>query len=71
MAKMRFSMMSQSFSTTLTPLRTLEPLCKLIIFASRINLNNILNVSYNSMIKGYEPKGRDWIKSQIFNALKT
>eukprot|EP00347_Sterkiella_histriomuscorum_P015730 403355897 len=25
---------------------------------------------YNANIKGYEPKSRDWIKGQIYNALK-
>jgi hypothetical protein len=25
---------------------------------------------YNSNIKGYEPKSREWVKTQIYNVLK-
>ena len=56
-----FSMMFPNFINTLTLCQTLALLCKIC---------NFKHNSYNPYIQGYEPKGREWIKGQIFNGLK-
>ena len=40
------------------------------LFGYLDSLKDLGALVYNSMIKGYEPKSKDWIKNQIYVSLK-